>query len=250
MTGDPPWWLAADWPASAAVRAGITTRGGGVSAPPYAQFNLADHVGDDADAVHANRARLGRGLGLPSDPFWLRQQHGARVVAAAGADKRPADGCHASLPGQVCAVLVADCVPLLLADAAGTQVAAVHAGWRGIAAGVIDAGIAAMRAPAGRLLAWIGPCIGPANYEVRTDMRDACLGADPGATACFDPAAPGRWRADLPALVRRRLRAHGVTAVYSAGLCTHARGDLFYSHRRDGRTGRMAALIWINDRST
>lgn len=249
MTTAPGWWLAAEWTAPPRVCAGITTRCGGTSAPPRNGLNLADHVGDDPAAVRANRALLVQALRLPSEPFWLRQQHGAHMLAAGAAGDRAADGSHTSTPGQVCAVLVADCVPLLLADVDGNEVAAVHAGWRGIASGVVETGVSALRAGAGRVTAWIGPCIGPAQYEVHDDVRSACLAGDPGADAHFHDAGPGHWRADLPALVRRRLRASGVGAIHESRLCTHARADLFFSHRRDGPTGRMAALIWIKPAS-
>ncbi|MBI1731778.1 MAG: peptidoglycan editing factor PgeF [Gammaproteobacteria bacterium] len=242
----PLWWWPARWPVPPHVRAGITTRDGGCSAPPFASFNLAAHVGDRPSSVHENRTALRQGLRLPSEPCWLQQAHGSRVVSAAGGCNQAADGSHASTTGQVCAVLVADCVPLLLSDASGTQVAAIHAGWRGIAAGIVAAGISTMRAPADQLLAWIGPCIGPERYEVGAEVRCACLETDPGAGDHFRRTTSGRWLADLPALVCCQLRARDVHAIYSADLCTHARPDLFFSHRRDGSTGRMAALIWLD----
>lgn len=241
----PPWWLPARWPAPPLVRAGITTRRGGDSKHPFQGFNLATHVGDDASVVSANRAALRQGLCLPAEPCWLHQVHGSRMVAAAAGPGEAADGSHASGPGRICAVMVADCVPLLLTDSAGRLVAAVHAGWRGIAAGIVGSALAAMGAPADQVLAWIGPCIGPDHYEVGADVRSACLRADPDATECFRPTSQNHWLADLPCLVRRQLRRQGVSTVHGGDICVHEQQDLFFSHRRDGQTGRMAALIWL-----
>jgi hypothetical protein len=245
-TPAPPWWLPANWPAPARIHAGITTRTGGVSAGPYAALNLALHVGDDAAAVAENRRIVRDGLALPTDPCWLAQMHGTRIIdAAAPGPDRHADGSHATGPGVVCAVLVADCVPVLLCDRAGTEVAAIHAGWRGIAAGVVGAGLAVMRAGPGDVLAWIGPCIDPPRYEVGAEVRDACLTRDPGAGACFVATRPGHWFADLSGLVRRQLAYGGVRHIHGGSPGAHADATRFYSHRRDGRTGRMAALVWI-----
>ena len=242
----PRWWMPADWPAPAQVRAGITTRLGGGSRHPYRGFNLALHVGDDPSAVSANRVELRRGLNLPNDPCWLQQVHGKRVVEAAEGLAQPADGSHASDPGHVCAVLIADCVPLLLADRAGSQVAAIHAGWRGIAAGIIEAALAAMGAHPQHMLAWIGPCIGPDSYAVGADVRSACLQLNPESTDCFAPKGKDRWCADLKQLVRHQLQRQGVRAIHGSDLCVHDNPELFFSHRRDGQTGRMSALIWID----
>jgi hypothetical protein len=242
--------MPADWPAPAQVRAGITNRVGGSSRHPCQGFNLALHVGDDSSAVAANRAELRRGLKLAHEPCWMQQVHGNRVVAAAEGVTQPADGCHASDPGQVCAVLIADCVPLLLTDPAGSQVAAVHAGWRGIAAGIIGAALAALNARPEQVLAWIGPCIGPARYTVGADVRSACLQLDPETTGCFESRTGDRWSADLKQLCRHQLQRHGVRAIHASDLCVHDHPELFYSHRRDGQTGRMAALIWIDARQS
>lgn len=236
-----------DWPAPARVRAVTTTRAGGESAGPYASLNLGDHVGDEPARVRANRARLREALGLGVEPRWLRQVHGARMVdaARAGADTE-ADGCVAAARGQVCAVLTADCLPILLCDRAGTRVAALHAGWRGLAAGIVEAGVRAMRTPGEGLLAWLGPAISQAAYEVGEEVRAAFVRADAGAAAAFVPSPRGRWQVDLYALARARLRAQGVTAVYGGEYCTATRSDLFYSYRRDGATGRMGSLIWLD----
>ena len=241
----PIWWRPAHWPAASCVRAGITTRQGGSGLHPYQGFNLALHVGDDPATVSANRAELRQRLDLPGEPCWLQQVHGTHVVAADSVADVVADGSHASAPGQICTVMIADCVPLLLTDIAGGQVAAIHAGWRGVAAGIIDAAIAVMGAPPEQVLAWIGPCIGPDRYEVGAEVRSACLKLHPDAGGCFRPTTPGHWRADLPGLVRRGLHRHGVRAIHGGDICVHDQRDLFFSHRRDGQTGRMAALIWI-----
>jgi YfiH family protein len=242
-----PTLIPADWPAPPGVRAVATTRAGGVSAGRYATLNLGDHVGDEPAAVAANRARLRAALGV-AEPLWLRQVHGVRVASAEdftpGAE---ADAIDASTPGAVCAVLTADCLPVAFCDETGCHVGMAHAGWRGLAAGVLEATVAAFRVrgiPPGRLLAWIGPGIGPAAYEVGADVRAAFLAADPGAVAGFQANARDRWQLDLPLLARRRLAAAGVTRVWGGHLCTHADPGRFFSHRRDGRCGRQATLVW------
>lgn len=237
-----------DWPAPARVRAFSSTRAGGASGGPWRSFNLAGHVADDPEAVRRNRARLRRGLGLPEEPRWLTQRHTDQVVEAhtgAAAAGEPADGMVARAPGKVCAVLTADCLPVLLCDRAGAVVAAVHAGWRGTAAGVVEAGVRATGVSPAALLAWLGPAIGPERYEVGAVVRDAALAGDPGAHGAFRPAGPGRWRADLERLVRRRLARAGVASVHGGGVCTASDPRRFFSHRRDGTTGRMATLVWI-----
>jgi hypothetical protein len=235
-----------DWPAPARVRAVTTTRLGGVSEGRFASLNLGEHVGDRPDRVQANRARVRAALGFDSEPLWLRQVHGTRVVdareASAGTE---ADGCASALPGRICVVLTADCLPILLCDRAGTRVAALHAGWRGLAAGVVEEGVRALGLPGDALLAWLGPAIGSHAYEVGTEVREAFVVRDPGTAAAFAPSARGRWLADLYALARRRLQAAGVNSVYGGGHCTVSEENLFFSHRRDGTTGRMASLIWL-----
>ncbi|WJW74922.1 peptidoglycan editing factor PgeF [Thiohalobacter sp. IOR34] len=238
-------WLIPDWPAPAVVRALTTTRAGGVSRPPYDSLNLADHVGDDPAAVAANRERLRTRLGLPAEPVWLRQVHGTGIVDAARlSGTAGADGSTTAQPGVVCAVLTADCLPLLLCDRAGRRVAAVHAGWRGLAGGVIEAALDAMDRPGSELLAWLGPAIGPRAFAVGDEVRAAFVAADPAAATAFHREAGG-WRADLYALARQRLAARGVRAVYGGHWCTHEDRARFYSYRRDGDTGRMASLIWL-----
>jgi YfiH family protein len=216
-----------DWPAPARVRALMTTR----------------QLGDLSSAQA--RARL-RQL-LPEDPAWLRQVHGVTVVDASQARSRPqADAAFSRTQNAVCAVMAADCMPVLLCDEAGGVVAAAHAGWRGLCGGVIESAVAAMRAPSGGVLAWLGPAIGPAAYEVGEEVRQAFLAKDPLAQGAFAPARrPGHWMLDLYAIARQRLAASGVTRVYGGGFCTHAQAERFFSFRRDGTSERMAALIWL-----
>lgn len=240
-----PDFIFPGWPAPPNVRALVTTRAGGVSAGPYASFNLADHVGDDPAAVTENRARLRPHL--PAEPLWLRQVHGVRCVdAATVAAGEEADAALARTPGVVCAVLTADCLPLLLCDAAGTVVAAAHAGWRGLAAGVIESTLDALGVPGERVLAWLGPAIGPQAFEVGDEVRAVFLAHDPAAAAAFVPHGQGRWLCDLYLLARQRLAARGVRRVWEADFCTATGRARFYSYRRDGVTGRMASLIWLD----
>ncbi len=239
-------WLTADWPAPPGVRAITTLRGGGSSGPPYDSFNLADHVGDRPQAVAQNRAYLGAALGLPAQPVWLRQVHGTRVVhAAAAAAGSTADGSYADAAGLVCAVLTADCLPVLLCDSAGKRVAALHAGWRGLAAGILESGIEAMGLAPETLMAWLGPAIGPSAFEVGPEVREALAGDDPVARTLFSAGRDDRFFADLCGLARLRLQRAGVSRVYGGGLCTASDPARFYSYRRDGECGRMASLIWL-----
>lgn len=239
-------FLQPDWPAPAAVRAVSTTRLGGASRGPWQSFNLAHHVGDDPAAVDANRRRLRELLALPSEPVWLEQVHGIHVAEALGsAPGTRADGAVARGPGVVCAVMTADCLPLLLCDDSGTEAAALHVGWRGLADGVIEAGVASMSASPSHLVAWMGPAIGPDAFEVGGDVRDR-VGADDQSSRPSHNA--GRWMLDLYALARRRLGAAGVTAVHGGGLCTVSDRARFFSYRRDRRCGRMATLIWLTRR--
>lgn len=235
-----------DWPAPANVHAITTTRAGGVSAGSYASFNLGDHVGDDPRAVSENRARLRKHLGLPADPVWLAQVHGNTAVdAAAVAAGATADASFATRRGVVCAVLTADCLPVFLCDRAGTRIGIAHAGWRGLVAGVIESTVAAMNAPRGELMAWLGPAIGPAAFEVGPEVRAAFTDRDPGASCAFQAGKAGRWFADIYQLARRRLHTLGVHAVHGGDLCTFTDAARFYSYRRDGACGRMASLIWM-----
>lgn len=235
-----------DWPAPPGVHSLMTTREGGVSGPPWTSLNLGDHVGDDPANVAANRARLRRQL--PAEPGWLRQIHSKRVVELGRDDDREADAAFTRQAGTVCAVLTADCLPVLFCDRAGSVVAAAHAGWRGLADGILEASVAAMQVPPGEILAWMGAAIGPQAFEVGDEVREAFVSQHPEAAAAFLPhpsSAPGKWLADIYRLARTRLDRVGVDAVYGGGCCTFSEAERFYSYRRDGVTGRMASLIWL-----
>lgn len=248
-------WLVPDWPAPANVRALMTTRAGGVSQPPYASLNVAAHVGDTTAAVAGNR-RLLRAH-LPAEPLWLNQVHGREVVeyadaARQGSEPPVADAACARQPGQVCAVLTADCLPVLFCDAAGGVVAAAHAGWRGLASGVLEETARCMGTPPERILVWLGAAIGANAFEVGPEVREAFVAQHALAGIAFRPSLPGTldemprpWLADLYVLARIRLAAIGVERVYGGGLCTYTDRARFYSYRRDGTTGRMASLIWM-----
>ena len=237
-------WIEPDWPAPPNVRALITTRAGGASRGVYAGLNLGLRSGDDSEDVARNRASLRQWL--PAEPLWLRQVHGSAVAEADTVEgEAEADAAVARRPGRVCAVLTADCLPLLLCDEAGTTVAAVHAGWRGLCSGVIEQTLRAMDKPAQSLLAYLGPAIGPAAYEVGAEVRAAFIDADAQADAAFAPGKPGKFYADLYALARQRLAHSGVTKVHGGDYCTCTERERFYSYRRDGATGRMASLIWM-----
>ena len=245
-----PDWIVPDWPAPARVRAFMTTRAGGVSRPPYASMNPADHVGDDPAAVAGNRALL-QAL-LPTEPLWLNQVHGIDVADQAGDEPPCADAGIATQSGQVRVVMTADCLPVLFCNRAGTVVAAAHAGWRGLAAGVLEATVARMAVPPGDILAWLGAAIGANAFEVGGEVREAFVSQNPLAAVAFRPALPGtldgaprKWLADIYLLARQRLVRIGVTQVYGGGYCTYADSERFYSYRRDGVTGRMASLVWI-----
>ncbi|MFC1683877.1 peptidoglycan editing factor PgeF [Pseudomonadota bacterium] len=243
---EPLSWIEPDWPAPPHIRTIVTTRQGGVSLPPFDGLNLADHVGDDPKAVIQNRKLLCESLGLPAEPLWLTQVHGCNVLEAeacpAGGE---ADAVIAHTQGQVCAVLTADCLPLLLCDREGAQVAAIHAGWRGLAAGVIEAALKRFSAPGEEIVAWLGPAIGPQAFEVGDEVRDAFIKHDPSAANAFVVNRPGHWLADIYLLARQRLVACGVGFVGGGDCCTVFDEARFFSYRRDGKTGRMASLIWM-----
>lgn len=246
-----PLFIAADWPAPTRVHACVTTRRGGCSSGPWRAFNLATHVGDAPTAVERNRQLLAAALELPSEPQWLDQVHGCTVTEArSDGIVRTADACWSATPGVVCTVLTADCLPVLLCDRAGSMVAAVHCGWRGLAAGMLAAAVQQFAAPRGELLAWLGPAIGPGAFEVGPEVRAAFLARHDGAAvrAAFTPShdgAPG-YHADLYALARAELFRLGVHAVHGGGWCTFEMSKSFFSYRRDGVCGRMANLIWID----
>jgi len=244
-----PPYLAANWPALPGVHALTTLRhGAGVSPPPFDHFNLGGQ--DDAPAnIARNRAELVERLALPSPPCWLRQVHGTgiRRFDAADTSAPEADAAITSIPGVVLAILSADCLPVVLAARDGREIAAAHAGWRGLASGVLERALEAMHTPAQAVMAWLGPAAGAQAYEVGQDVLAAFTTRDPDAAAAFVPTRPGHWRADLYALARQRLLAAGVGAgqIFSDRLCTLSDPQRFYSHRRDARTGRMATLVWM-----
>jgi YfiH family protein len=243
-------WLVPDWPAPARVRALSTFRWGGQSAGRYASLNLGDHVGDSTAAVAANRKHLMRAAALAAEPTWLRQVHG---TAAANLDELPvsalppaADAAYTRRAGPICAVLTADCVPILLAADAGDLVVAIHAGWRGLAAGIVAATLRGVRTRPQDLVAWIGPCIGREHYEVGAEVRNAICGQSAAADAAFRANEQGRYLADLPLLARQQLAAAGVSRIYGGSECTYGNPQRYFSHRRDGETGRQATLIWLD----
>jgi YfiH family protein len=237
-------FLFPDWPVPGNVRAVVSLRTGGVSGGPFASFNLGDHVGDEAGAVAENRARLRAALGLPAEPLWLEQVHGAGVARFGDRQRPRADASVALEHRQICAVLVADCLPVLLADREGSCVGIAHAGWRGLASGVVEQAVRSLPVDPARLVAWLGPAIGPESFEVGPEVRGAFLAADAAAAGDFRPGTGDRWLADIYALARRRLAGAGVRDVHGGGLCTVADPGRFFSFRRDGMTGRMAALVW------
>ena len=271
MTASRLAWITPDWPAPPAVRVVTTTRSGGVSRAPYASLNLAAKTGDVPTAVARNRMMVVSTLGFDREPCWLDQVHGSDVVRAARYATAPqADASVGDAGSPPCAVLTADCLPVVLCDVAGTRIGVAHAGWRGLAGGVIERCVAAMERPAGELLAWLGPAIGAESYEVGPEVREACLAADPGAWRAFAPRAPDRdeggpltpnrseggppappapradrWLADLYGIAGRRLESLGIERVCGGGFCTFRDADRFFSHRRDGVTGRFATLAWI-----
>jgi len=233
-----------DWPAPPTVRAWQTTRQGGLSQGAYAALNLGDHVGDDPVLVAGNRALLASLT--PQAPCWLQQVHGTQVAAIDGDDYlREADAAVARRPGRVCAIMTADCLPVLLCDRRGSVVGAAHAGWRGLAAGVLGKTVAAMGEAPGDLMAWLGPAIGPAAFEVGPEVRETFIAEDAGAAAAFVSGAPGKYLADIYSLARRHLQALGITEIYGGGECTVEDTARYFSYRRDRVCGRMATLIWL-----
>ncbi|TXH67618.1 MAG: peptidoglycan editing factor PgeF [Lysobacteraceae bacterium] len=248
--------LHADWPAPRGVRAFTTLRHGcGVSPPPFDTFNLGNRSaadGDDPQAVARNRAMLVVEAGLPCAPHWLRQVHGVDVVrfetpAVDDASEPVADAAATSTPGVVLSVLTADCLPVVFAAESGDGIAVAHAGWRGLAAGVLESALAAMRMPADDVIVWLGPAAGPLAYEIGEEVYHAFTDPDPRAVKAFRGTRPGRWRVDLYALARMRLADAGVTRIFGGGLCTISDPQRFFSHRRDARTGRMATVAWIEE---
>lgn len=235
----------ADWPAPPHIRAITTTRNGGLSQSPYDSLNLGDHVGDDPARVAANRHLLREKTSLPAEPLWLQQTHSTKVIDCR--EWQPvieADAIICDTPRQVCSVMTADCLPLLITDKTGSQVAAIHAGWRGLQAGIIENTLQRFDRSANDILVWLGPAIGPKAFEVGPEVKAAFLAADASADEAFIPHSD-RFLADIYLLARQRLAAQGITAVYGGNHCTYHEKQRFFSFRRDGVTGRMASLIWI-----
>ncbi|GAC1039893.1 peptidoglycan editing factor PgeF [Pseudomonas sp. No.117] len=237
-------WLRPDWPAPVGVQACVTTRAGGVSQGPFASFNLGAHVGDDLAAVEENRRRLGQALGCR--PAWLEQVHGTDVVEADPDRVLRADAAWSETPGIAVTMMTADCLPALFCRRDGSRVAAAHAGWRGLAGGVLEAAAASLAVPPSEVLVWLGPAIGPASFEVGAEVRAAFVAQHAEAAQCFVARGGDKYLGDLYALARLRLAAQGVTAVYGGGLDTFTDQERFFSYRRAPRTGRFASLIWIN----
>ncbi len=238
-------WIDAEWAAPAHVHAGTTTRSGGASPGPFNGFNLAAHVGDEAEAVAENRLQLRKQLNLPGEPLWLKQQHGNRVIKAETEQPGPADGTYTGMGGVVCAVLTADCIPLLLCNRDGTEIAALHIGWRGLCKRIIQRGLSMFNAAPHELSAWVGPHISQENYEVGADVVSACSSIWAETRLAITPGRAGHWHLDLGQLVKTELRQLGVADISGCGRCTYANKEMFYSYRRDGVTGRMASLIWM-----
>ena len=234
-----------DWPAPANVQAFTTLRhGAGLSASPFDSFNLGTRCGDDLQAVAANREELIRHFALPSSPRWLRQVHGTHVVIEPADDEPAADAAVTATPGTVLAILTADCLPVVFCADDGSEVGIAHAGWRGLVTGVIENTVAVMRTSPDHLLAWLGPAAGADAYEVGEEVRAAFVYADSRATTALVPTRPAHWLCDLYALARLQLASVGITQVYGGDLCTISDSQRFFSHRRDGTTGRMATVVW------
>jgi len=236
----------ANWQAPSSIHACCTTRRGGGSVAPFDSFNLGLHVGDRDTDVIENRRLLRESLALPSEPCWINQTHGVHVVTLEQDSDRDADAAITREPGKVAIVMTADCLPILVCNRAGSEVAAIHAGWRGLQAGVIEATIAALHSPAQDLMAWIGPGISQDCFEVGDDVHAAFIDRLANAQACFSANRPGHWLCDLAGLAESVLRTAGIDEVTRAPYCSYSDADLFYSYRREPVTGRMASLIWID----
>ncbi len=233
-----------DWPASPRVHALSSCRIGGHSQPPYSSLNLSDAVGDDAVSVRINREQLAKYSGMPQMPRWLNQVHGTTVVAADSL-LQEADGSIAATRGQVCAVLTADCLPVLFCDQSATRVAAVHAGWRGLAGGILSAAVRLLRVRPASLLAWFGPAIGPQAFEVGAEVYQKFLAVHQDYGAAFQGQGE-KYLANIYQIARIQLAQAGVEQVYGGDYCTYQQQTLFYSYRRDTQTGRMGSFIWLD----
>lgn len=250
-------YLSPGWPAPKNIHAHLTTRSGGFSKPPYSSFNLADHVGDDHVAVQANRDKLCRDLCLPGSPIWLKQTHSTNVADLDYADNFAekifvADASFTAKQNKICAVLTADCLPILLCDKKGTVVSAIHAGWKGLAEGIIEIALETIYKKfalfGDDFLAWLGPAIGPGAFAVKNDVRDKFLANDSKSEKYFLKAGPETWLADIYALAKLRLNKYGITDIFGGEFCTFTDQRHFFSYRREKLTGRMASLIWLSSK--
>lgn len=242
-----PAWPAPDWLAAVST---LRYAAKGQSDGPFDNFNLGSHVGDRPEAVSANRHWLAQQLALPAEPYWLNQVHGNKVVLAESCpplQPPEADACVAFEPGQVCVIMTADCLPILVCDLRQRQVAAIHAGWRSLQLGVVEATFDKLKAQPEDLMVWLGPAIGPDAFEIGPEVRQQLLAAQPQAESAFHTGQGDRWLADLPQLARLRLQQLGISQIYASNLCTYSQPERFFSFRREGQTGRMASLIWIRN---
>jgi polyphenol oxidase len=242
-----PGWITPDWPAPTSVRALSTLRTGGVSRGNYASFNLATHVGDERNSVLRNRELLKDAASLPAEPIWLEQVHGNVVWQVSGPSSSTpiADASVTRTKKQICTILTADCLPVIFCDLEGTAVGAAHAGWRGLAGGVLNETLRAMGSPAARVIAWMGPAIEQSAFEVGDEVREQFVARTPHHANAFASNDRGRWQADIYALARRELESLGVAGVYGGGFNVYADAERFFSYRRDKQTGRMATMVWI-----
>ncbi len=237
--------ITANWAAPSNVRAITTTRGNGVSVGPFRSFNLGGHVGDDDNAVMRNRRLAGEYFRLPGEPVWLTQVHGDNIVCADRYDPgKDADGSYSTVPGTVCVILTADCLPLFISDSGGTRVGLFHIGWRGLAQGLVRKAARLFNGD-GQAVAWLGPAIGPGAFEIGNDVKATIQSAIQASASCFKPSVNGKWFADLYALTAGELRLEGAACSYDASLCTYSAPSRFFSHRRSNPCGRMASLIWM-----
>lgn len=239
-------FLRPDWPAPANIHACTSTRNQGFSQPPFESFNPASHVGDSSQAVQRNRQLLVQQLKLPAEPLWLDQVHGVSVVDASKDEMASyrGDACFSRETNRVCAVMTADCLPVLFCDRQGQTVAAAHAGWRGLLAGVLESTLETMACSSEDILVWLGPAIGPDNFEVGEEVYQAFVQQSAANAAAFEANRPGHYLADIYQLARLRLQNRGLTHIYGGDHCTFQEQDRFFSYRRDGQTGRMVSLIW------
>lgn len=244
-------WLAANWPAPPHVHAGTTMRSGGVSVPPYDQLNLGMHVNDEQDSVLVNRELMRKHLRLPIEPTWLNQIHGNNIIQLDSRmesilTNQTADGSYSNQENNVCVVMTADCLPLLLCNDDGTQIAAVHISWRGFCKDIVDAALDKFTCPNDQLMAWLGPCICPEHYETGSEVRNACLAVFSDAEDAFTPSKPGHWQTDIHKLLTLYLKQQGLQEIYGEQRCTYHENEKFFSYRKNKNTGRMASLIWVD----